>query len=210
MGIFRCTRRCEATATDDNQPDRRSAAGHSGLQHADRDVKRRAVCGRYGHTVAVRLGGRAARSGASARRGRASAHRAAPAARPGGRCAPGDVVPSLFVSQQTYQRWVKPQFSIYLVNIGQTTCTFDVGARSLRLVVRSGQVRVWGSADCAHGAAPHVVRSAARRAVRDLRLHGAVATPAQAAGGRAEGGARHLHGRGASGGASRTEVTCHG
>jgi hypothetical protein len=68
------------------------------------------------------------------------------------------VVSSLFVSQQTYQRWVKPQFSIYLVNIGQATCAFDVGARSLRLVVRSGQVRVWSSADCAHGAATHIVR----------------------------------------------------
>ncbi len=62
------------------------------------------------------------------------------------------------MSQQTYQRWARPQFSIYLVNIGQRTCTFDVGARSLRLVVRSGRVRVWGSGDCAHGTAPDVVR----------------------------------------------------
>ncbi len=87
----------------------------------------------------------------------AMAHRPAFAIRPGGPCAPADVVPSLFVSQQTYQRWVNPQFSIYLVNIGYGTCTFDVGARSLRLVVRSGQIRVWGSADCAHGASPKVV-----------------------------------------------------
>ena len=91
--------------------------------------------------------------------GASASPRAAAAARPpGGRCAPGDVVPSLFVSQQVYQRLVKPQFSIYLVNIGRTTCTFDVGAKSLRLVVRSGQVRVWGSADCVRGAAPNVVR----------------------------------------------------
>jgi hypothetical protein len=69
----------------------------------------------------------------------------------------GDVVPSLFVSQQAYQRWVKPQFSIYLVNIGPGTCTFDTGARSLRLVIRSGRVRVWGSADCARTARPEVV-----------------------------------------------------
>ncbi|HKB31743.1 MAG TPA: hypothetical protein VKD26_13025 [Streptosporangiaceae bacterium] len=68
------------------------------------------------------------------------------------------MVPSLFVSQQIYQRWVTPQFSIYLVNLGQSTCTLDVGARSLHLVVRSGQVRVWGSGDCAHGAPPDVVR----------------------------------------------------
>jgi len=68
------------------------------------------------------------------------------------------VVPSLFVSQQVYQRWVRPQFSIYLVNIGRGTCTFDVGARSLRLVIRSGQARIWGSADCARGARSDVVR----------------------------------------------------
>ncbi len=77
---------------------------------------------------------------------------------PGGQCAPGDVIPSLFVSQQVYQRWVKPQFSIYLVNISHAACTFDVSAKSLRLVIRSGQVRVWGSADCVRGDAPDVVR----------------------------------------------------
>ncbi len=78
--------------------------------------------------------------------------------RRGGRCLAADVVPSLFVSQQVYQRSVEPQFSVYLVNIGHATCTLDVGARSLRLVIRSGQVRVWGSADCARRAAPDVVR----------------------------------------------------
>ena len=75
-----------------------------------------------------------------------------------GRCVPADLVPSLFVSQQKYQRWVKPQFSMYLVNIGQSNCSFDVGAQSLRVVIKSGQVRVWGSADCAHSTTSNVVR----------------------------------------------------
>ena len=96
--------------------------------------------------------------------GRGGAHpsESAPAAVPGhqprGRCVPADVVPSLSVSQQKYQRRVKPQFSIYLVNVGQSNCSLDVGARSLRVVIKSGQVRVWGSADCAHGTTSDVVR----------------------------------------------------
>ena len=95
---------------------------------------------------------------ASASPGASGSAGAAAQGRRGGRCPAADVVPSLFVSQQVYQRSIEPQFSVYLVNIGHATCTFDVGARSLRLLIRSGQVRVWGSADCAHRAPPDVVR----------------------------------------------------
>jgi hypothetical protein len=78
--------------------------------------------------------------------------------RPGHACAPGDVIISLFVSQQVYQRLTKPQFTIYVVNIGRPVCTFDAGPQSLRLVVKSGQIKSWSSAGCTRGAVTHIVR----------------------------------------------------
>jgi hypothetical protein len=81
-----------------------------------------------------------------------------PARRPGSACAPADVVVSLFTSQQTYRPAAPPQFTVAVVNTGRPTCAFAVDARSLRLVVKSGQVRVWSPADCTRGTVTEVAR----------------------------------------------------
>lgn len=66
-------------------------------------------------------------------------------------CSHGDVVLSLLASQSGYAGRQLPQFSIDVVGTGGPTCTFDVGARHVALVIRSGSVRVWSSADCPRG-----------------------------------------------------------
>ncbi|HMH94931.1 MAG TPA: hypothetical protein VK586_28080 [Streptosporangiaceae bacterium] len=58
---------------------------------------------------------------------------------------------SLLASQAAYAGPRLPQFSIDVVGTGQPTCTFNVGARHVALVIRSGSVRVWSSADCPRG-----------------------------------------------------------
>jgi hypothetical protein len=74
---------------------------------------------------------------------------AAPArARP---CSRGDVVLSLLAGQPAYASPALPQFSIDVVGTAEPSCTFNVGARHVALVIRSGSVRVWSSADCPRG-----------------------------------------------------------
>ena len=76
----------------------------------------------------------------------------------GSGCTPGDVVITLLESQQSYQQPAEPRFTIYVVNTGGRTCTFDAGPRSLRLVVESGPVHEWSPADCARRANSDIVR----------------------------------------------------
>jgi hypothetical protein len=66
-------------------------------------------------------------------------------------CARGDVVLSLLASQAAYASPTFPQFSIDVVGTARPTCAFNVGARHVALVIRSGSVRVWSSADCPQG-----------------------------------------------------------
>jgi hypothetical protein len=66
-------------------------------------------------------------------------------------CSRGDVVLSLVASQPAYASPRLPQFSIDVVGTGGPTCTFDVGAGHVALVIRSGSVRVWSSGDCPQG-----------------------------------------------------------
>jgi hypothetical protein len=70
------------------------------------------------------------------------------------------VVITLLGSQQSYQQPAEPRFTIYVVNTGARTCTFDAGPRSLRLVVESGPVHEWSPADCTHRSNPDIVRLA--------------------------------------------------
>ena len=72
-------------------------------------------------------------------------------------CSRGDVVLSLLASQPAYASPRLPQFSIDVVGTGQPTCTFNVGARYVALVIRFGSARVWGSADCPRGSGSLVV-----------------------------------------------------
>lgn len=91
------------------------------------------------------------------RRGHGGRAHAARANRPRGTCTLSKIVITLSASQQIYAPQVEPQFTIYVVNIGAHTCTFDAAPRSLRLVIKSGPVYSWGSADCASNS-HHLVR----------------------------------------------------
>ncbi len=66
-------------------------------------------------------------------------------------CASGNVVLSLFASQVSYPAHARPVFDVDVVSTKGRTCTFNVGARSLALVIRAGRDRVWSSADCPQG-----------------------------------------------------------
>lgn len=66
-------------------------------------------------------------------------------------CPAGSVVLSLFSSQQSYGAGALPQFSVDVVATARQTCTFNVGARHVALIIRAGSVRVWSSADCVQG-----------------------------------------------------------
>lgn len=67
-------------------------------------------------------------------------------------CPHGDVVLSLFASQASYSARQLPQFTVDVVATARQTCTFNVGARHVALVIFAGSVRVWSSADCVQGA----------------------------------------------------------
>lgn len=67
-------------------------------------------------------------------------------------CRHGSVVLSLFTAQESYGTGQLPQFSVNVVGTGRQTCTFNVGASHVALIIRSGSVRVWNSADCVQGA----------------------------------------------------------
>jgi hypothetical protein len=66
-------------------------------------------------------------------------------------CARGAVVLSLLASQSDYSGRQLPQFTIDVVSTAGSTCTLNVGARHVALVIRSGSDRVWSSADCPKG-----------------------------------------------------------
>jgi hypothetical protein len=61
-------------------------------------------------------------------------------------------VVSLVPGQESYSPGELPQFSVDVVSTSRATCTFNVGASHVALVIRSGTVRVWSSADCVQGA----------------------------------------------------------
>ncbi len=80
-----------------------------------------------------------------ARHGRGRAH-----GRPRA-CARRSVVISLFASQVSYPAHARPVFDLDVVSTEGKTCTFNVGARYLALVIKAGRNRVWSSADCLQG-----------------------------------------------------------
>jgi len=67
-------------------------------------------------------------------------------------CPAGDIVLSLSTSQENYTAGQLPQFNVDVVATAGQTCTFNVGARHVALIVSAGRVRVWDSADCVQGA----------------------------------------------------------
>jgi len=68
--------------------------------------------------------------------------------RGGGDCRPADVVLTLTASSNSYGPAARPKFGIDVVSTASQTCTFNVGTRHLTLLIESGGVRVWNSADC--------------------------------------------------------------
>lgn len=100
--------------------------------------------------------------------GRGKASRAYPSASPspsptssaaaarGPRCAPSDIVLSLFTGQPSYGQTSAPKFDIYAVSTSSAACTLSYGPGSVQVVVtRHGRV-VWDSAACKPPAAPAV------------------------------------------------------
>jgi hypothetical protein len=71
------------------------------------------------------------------------------------------VVISLIAARYSYGSGAVPQFDVSVVSTAAPrTCTFDVGAKHVRLVIKSGPARVWGSSDCTPGAGSQVTRLA--------------------------------------------------
>ncbi len=66
----------------------------------------------------------------------------------GPRCAPSDIVLSLFTSQPGYGQGASPEFDVYAVSTSSAACTLGYGPGSVQVVVtRQGRV-VWDSAAC--------------------------------------------------------------
>lgn len=73
----------------------------------------------------------------------------APAAKGNGdACDARDLVASLASTKDTYRGNERPRFRLSVVNTGRRSCTFDVGAKGLRLRIESGSDRIWSSDQC--------------------------------------------------------------
>ena len=72
------------------------------------------------------------------------------------------MVISLTASSNSYAPGVRPQFGINVVSTDSRTCTLNTGTRYLAVLVQSGGVRVWDSADCAGKAGTSVVTKLTR------------------------------------------------
>ncbi|MUL41863.1 hypothetical protein FZ103_11865 [Streptomonospora sp. PA3] len=68
-------------------------------------------------------------------------------------CRPSDVVVTLKTDKSDYDWNDKPEFKLTLVNTEEQTCTVDVGPKTLKLVITSGDDRIFSTADCAKGSA---------------------------------------------------------
>lgn len=66
-------------------------------------------------------------------------------------CKPGEVVLSLFSSQDSYGRGQLPEFDVDVVSTAARTCAFNVGPKFLALVITARGKRIWSSADCVAG-----------------------------------------------------------
>jgi hypothetical protein len=74
----------------------------------------------------------------------------------GPRCAPSDIVLSLFSGQPSYGQDASPEFDVYAVSTSSAACTLSYGPGAVQVVVtRSGRV-VWDSAACKPPAAATV------------------------------------------------------
>ncbi len=66
-------------------------------------------------------------------------------------CPAGGIVISVFASKSGYGPGELPRFEAEVVSTGRQACTFNLGPRFLRLMINTGDARIWDSADCAGG-----------------------------------------------------------
>jgi hypothetical protein len=74
----------------------------------------------------------------------------------GPRCAPSNIVLSLFTGQPSYGQGASPKFDVYAVSTSSTACTLSYGAGSVQVVVTTHGRVVWDSAACKPSAAKAV------------------------------------------------------
>jgi hypothetical protein len=70
---------------------------------------------------------------------------------PGGGCAPGAIVLSLFTSKAAYHAGQYPVFGLYAVSTASRACSFDLSPAKLHVLVSSSGRVIWDSADCTRG-----------------------------------------------------------
>jgi hypothetical protein len=83
-------------------------------------------------------------------------------------CAPASVTLTVSSPQYWYQSGKAPRFTARAVNTGSQPCRFDMGARSVAVVIdTSTGRRIWSSADCVSGSGsdPVVLASGAHAAL---------------------------------------------
>lgn len=74
-------------------------------------------------------------------------------------CTRRNVVLSLATSQGSYGSVVRPEFDVYVVNVGSQKCSVNVGPAYLYVVVKAGGTRrMWASSDCARASGPDFVQ----------------------------------------------------
>ncbi|ASU85740.1 hypothetical protein CDO52_25655 [Nocardiopsis gilva YIM 90087] len=66
-------------------------------------------------------------------------------------CRPQDVVVTFEVDKSDYAWDGKPKIEITAVNTGEQTCTVDMGPKNMEVLIKSGDDRVFSTADCAKG-----------------------------------------------------------
>lgn len=74
--------------------------------------------------------------------------------RPEDPCRPQDVFVTFEFAEsdrEVYGGGTNPEFRVSVVNVGEQTCTVDVGPEALELRIDSGDDRVYSSADCVEG-----------------------------------------------------------
>lgn len=69
----------------------------------------------------------------------------------GNPCKDTDLVAGLVPTKTTYRGKAHPRFRLSVVNMASRTCTFDVGAKHLQVLITSGSHHIWSSAKCGAG-----------------------------------------------------------
>jgi hypothetical protein len=101
------------------------------------------------------------RSSSATAKHRAARHAHDPAATLA--CARGSVALSVSSPQYFYQLGKTPTFTVHVASQASRPCRFNMSAKSVSVVIASGDRRIWSSADCASGAASNMVVIASGR-----------------------------------------------